>query len=103
VLPRLDVGVAESRGLSVGEDAAEARVGGVAGSSKRIIWPPEARVVPNQKKAPWTKARRMMDFQTNRWINPRKVFVWTFFLGKRPGNLWVFGLQTSPKEVFIKV
>jgi hypothetical protein len=66
VLPRLDVGVAESRGLSVGEDAAEARVGGVAGSSKRIIWPPEARVVPNQKKAPWTKARRMMDFQTNR-------------------------------------
>jgi hypothetical protein len=36
---------------AVGGDAAEARVGDVAGSLGRIVWPLEARVVSNWKKA----------------------------------------------------
>ncbi|AQK72644.1 DNA-directed RNA polymerases II IV and V subunit 11 [Zea mays] len=76
---------------AVGEDAAEVRVGGVAGSSERIVWPPEARVVSNQKKGSLDESPSD-DGLPNKQMNKPKKSVRVNFLprkkARKPMGFW---------------
>jgi hypothetical protein len=76
---------------AVGEDAAEVRVGGVARSSERIVWPPEARVVSNQKKGSLDESPSD-DGLPNKQMNKPKKSVRVNFLprkkARKPMGFW---------------
>jgi hypothetical protein len=79
-------------------DAAEAGVGSLAGSSGRIVWPPEARVVSNRKKAALDESPSD-DRLPNRQINKPKKSVHVDFLPRKkagkPVGFWATKLALN--------
>lgn len=76
---------------AVGGDAAEVGVGSVVGSSGRIVWPPEVKVVSNRKKAALDESPSD-DGLPNRQMNKPKKIVRVDFLPRKkvgkPVGFW---------------